>query len=308
LQTTNSADVTLTIDGVEFLGARGDMVQTNALGDSIQDITIQNNLFLNTHGNIASGGGGITLSGGSVSSNITVGYIVDENSFSGANGNAITANFLSNQGTATGVISDNTIGTATPASGSVAGSGILVAAEKNGVGGTDIVHTVTIDSNVIQEIHGFAGIDIVSNKGLIGARAIVNATVTNNQVFGLGGFAFAGMNVSVGGSALAGDFSKLCSDIRDNSINSSGVAFSQAVFFDQISAHANHNLAGSPAYTGSPNGEFAPVIGTASVDIGNFLVGPVQFNNLISGAGAFFPIGVDAGVVQGVTGTGTSCP
>ena len=231
---------------------------------------------------------------------------MDNNDFSGAHGNAVTANFLSNQGTATGVISDNIIGTAVPASGSISGSGIAVGAEKNGGGATDIIHTVTIDNNTIQEVHGFAAIDIISNKGAIDGRAEVNATVTNNQVFGLGGFAFTGMNLLAGGSALSGDYALLCSDIRGNTIDSSSVAATQAVFFDQISADANHNLPGTPAYTGSPNGEFAAVIGTASVDIGNFLV--AHGNTLISGAGAFFPIGVDAGVVQAVTGTGTSCP
>jgi hypothetical protein len=304
LETTGSADATLTIDDVEFLGARGDMVQTNALGASIQDITIQNSLFLNAHTNIVSAGGGITLSGGSNVSNIMVQYDVDNNDFSGAKGNAITANYLSNAGAVAGVIQNNLIGTGVAASGSSGGSGISVGAEKNGGGIADIIHTVMIDNNTIREVDGFAAIDIISNRGAdplgVNGRAEVNATVTNNSIFDLGGFVFAGMNLSAGGSG-AGDFSLLCADIRSNIIDSSGVAFTQAVFFDQISTDANHNL---PAYSGSPNGEFNG--GTASVDIASYLA--AASNVMTNGAGAFFPGGVDAGFVDGVTGSGTTCP
>lgn len=304
VETTSTADVTLTIDGVEFKGARGDMLQTNALGNSIQDITVKNSTFLNTHTSIVSGGGGITLSGGGATSNIMVAYDIDGNQFSGAKGNAITANFLSNQGLVTGNIKNNTIGTVAASSGSAQGSGILAAAERSGVGVGDIVHTVLISGNTIRQIAGFAGIEIVSNVGLPGGLARVNATVTNNIISELTGFAYAGMSLLTGGSAPSGDHAMLCSNIQNNTINASGVAFNQAVAFDQISTDARYNL---PGYAGSPNGEFAPTAGTASANIGSFLTASGG-NTLINGAGAFFPGGVDAAVVVGVTGVGISCP
>jgi hypothetical protein len=302
LETTANADVTLTIDGVEFLGARGDMVQTNALGTSIQDITIQNSLFLNTHSNIVSGGGGITLTGGSMSSDILVDYIVDNNEFSGAKGNAITANFLSNQGLVTGEITDNTIGTATAGSGSSSASGILAGAEKNGVGGGNIVHTVLIDSNTIRQIGGFSGIDILANRGLPASRAEVNATVTNNSVFDLdpAGFAFAGMTLMAGGTGVSGDHAQLCSDISGNTFDASAVAFAgNAVYFDQISSDANHNL---PGYAGS----VVPGPG-ASAGIDSYLV--AALNVMTNGGFAPYPGGVDAGAAALVfTANGSTCP
>ena len=305
LETTGTADATMTIAGVEFLGARGDMVQTNALGNSIQDISIENSTFLNAHTNIVSAGGGITLSGGSNTSDIMVAYSVDGNEFSGAKGNAITANYLSNAGAVDGMIQNNLIGTGVAASGSSAGSGIAVGAEKNGAGGGNIVHTVLIDNNTIQEVDGFAGIDIISNRGTgTGSRAEVNATVTNNSVFGLGGFLFTGMNLAVGGSG-AGDFSLLCADIRNNIIDASGGTFAtNAVFFDQISTVANHNL---PGYAGSSTGEFAATPGTASADISTHLNS--DGNILTNGVSPLFPLGsVDAGFVDGVSGDGSGCP
>ncbi len=103
VETQSNAILDLDVIGVEFLGARGDMVETNALGTSNQDVTIQDNTFSNGHGN--SLGGGITLTGGSAASNITVVYSVSDNTFTGAAGSAITANYINGAGTVTGTIS-----------------------------------------------------------------------------------------------------------------------------------------------------------------------------------------------------------
>jgi hypothetical protein len=294
---------TLTVDGVEFLGAREDFLQTVALDTSTQNITIKNSTFLNAHTNTVSGGGGITLSGGSNMSNIQVGYEVANNSFSGAKGNAITANFFSRAGTIIGQIKNNMIGTATAGSGSSEGSGILAAAEKNGNDPGLITHTVLIDANVIQGVSGYAGIDILSNRGpSVTDRAFVNATVTNNLVSGLSGFVLTGVSLLAGGSGPA-DFAGLCADIRNNTVNASGAATGDnAVLFDQISSDARYNL---PSYAGSPNGEFAG--GTASGGINGYLGG--RGNTLTNGGFPTFPgFGVNAGGVVGVSGNGTTCP
>jgi hypothetical protein len=306
LVTSGNSEATLLVDDVVFLGARGDMIQTNALGTSTQDITIQNSIFDNAHSNTVSGGGGITLSGGGATSVIDVDYIVDNSVFSGADGNAITANFLSNAGTADGVIQGNAIGTGTPGSGSLGGSGIAVGAEKNGaISGGDLVHTVLIDDNTILGVDGFAGISVNSSRGDASNRAEVNATISNNDVSGLGGFALSAVYLLTGGSAGSGDFASVCADVQNNVIfDASGGPFAgNAVYFDQISTDANYNL---PGYAGSANGEFAGPPGTASFDIDAYLVGRV--NPMTNGPAAVFAGGVDAGLVTGVTGAGTTCP
>jgi len=280
------------------------MLQTNALDASVQTVTLQNSTLANGHPGIVPGGGGITLSGGSGTSNIAVDYMVVNNEFSGAEGNAITANFVSMAGAVNGVIQNNTIGVfGVPSSGSVGGSGISVGAEKNGAGAGIIEHTVLVDSNTIREVDGFAGIEVLSNRGADAVnRAEVRATVTNNAVEDLNGFVATGLYLMAGGSAPAGDYAYLCADIRNNNpIDASGAASAtNAVWFDQISSDANHNL---PGYAGSPDGEL--VAGTASADISVFLTGS---NTLTNGGAPQFPAGnVDAGFVEGVTGSGTDC-
>jgi len=111
VESQNSAAINLTIDGVNFLGARGDMIQTNVLNSSNFTALLQNNTFNNTHPNIVSGGGGITLSGGGGGANITHGYDVLNSDFSGANGNATTVNFVTGGGTVSGEVTNNVIGT-----------------------------------------------------------------------------------------------------------------------------------------------------------------------------------------------------
>ncbi len=314
VEARNNAQINMRISNSDFIGARGDLVQTNALGTSVMGIVIKGNNFNNTHGNTL--GGGITLSGGSNTSNITVNYLVDLNDFSGAVVSAITANFLSNQGTATGTISNNDIGTAAANSGSTGGSGISAGCEKNGAGGADITHTVTIHNNTIQQVN-FAGIDVFASRGAnAGSRAETYATVTSNNVSGMGGFGLSAAYFVVGGSAQCGDFALLCSNVSNNTFDNSAAPFgSNAVSYDQVSIDATHNL---PAYAGSANGEFPPGMtmvcpacaggaGTASVNISTYLVG--KGNTMTNGpfpgiAGSF----VDASLACGVTGSGMTCP
>lgn len=311
LETSSAAIATLTVSGVQFDGARGDMIQTNALGTSDQTVTIENSTFNNTHPNIVSGGGGITLSGGSATSNITVLYDVSDNVFTGALGNAITANYLSRQGTVTGTIDLNDIGTVTAGSGSAGGAGIAIGAEKQwsnpAVDTGDLVHTVVIDNNTIQSVNGDAGIDILSNRGFdTGNRAEINATISNNDISRMDGFALSALKLTVGGSAASGDFANLCTDISGNTLDASdpvdGNFAGNAVFYDQISTDARHNI---PGYTGSANGEFNG--GTASTDIDAHL--NTDSNTLVNGSFPLYPgIGVDASTVLNVTNSGTSCP
>ena len=302
-----SATINMRVSSTTFVGARGDMIQVNPLGNSTMNVTIESNTFFNTHGNIVSGGGGITISGGSATSNITMNYTVDDNDFTGAEGNAITAVILSNAGMVNGIIRDNRIGTGVAASGSIGGAGISVGVEKNGMGGGNIRHVVEVDNNTIQEVDGLAGIDIISNRGTgVMSRAELFATISDNNIFGLGGFAFAALNATVGGSG-AGDAAFMCLNINGNTFNASGAGTGgNAVAIYQLGVVGALNL---PMYAGSANGEFATscMPATASAGIHAYLVG--RGNTMINGA---FPLiaggGVDASSVCSVGGAGTTCP
>jgi hypothetical protein len=267
-------------------------------------VIIENSTFENTHLNTVSGGGGITLSGGSAGSNITMGYTISGSTFTGAVGNAITANFSSAAGVVDGLIENNSIGSpGVPGSGSTTASGILVGAEKNGVAPGTIVHTVEISNNTILGVDGFAGIEVLSNRGTATDRAEVKATIENNVVEQMGTFAISGMYLLAGGSAASGDHAYLCADISRNiPIDASGATTgNNAIVFDQLSSDANHNL---PGYGGSADGE--TLGGTASADIDSFLTG-TKANTLVNGGAPAYPGGVNAGTVVGVTGNGSDC-
>ncbi|TDR22421.1 beta strand repeat-containing protein [Marinicella litoralis] len=294
VESQGAAMVTLTVAGVEFAGARGDMLQTNAINTSNQTILAQSNFFNNTHPNIVSGGGGITVSGGGATSGFTQGYDVEDSNFSGAVGNAVTVNYVSGSGTISGALSRNNVGLNDVAgSGSIEASGISVGASQM------TQHNTTLDLNIIRGINGYSGIDTIANTDVN-----FNATITNNTVEQLAGFAFAAMTNLVGG--VGTETGTACLDVRNNTFDASASPFAgNAVFKDQISGSANYNL---PGYSGSASGEFAIACaaGTASVDTGLHHMG--NGNTMINGAFSTYPTGVDASAVCGKTGIGTSCP
>ena len=184
----------LTVDGVAFNGARGDQLQTIAIGVTNQTITITNNQFLNGHGNIVSGGGGLDLLGGStaVTSNATINFNVSNNTIKGALGNAIDAIYTGHAATINGVILNNQIGTNNGAldtnanRGSDGGAGIdLGHAKSNGAG--SINFAVRIESNDIYDINnGLSAIRLVANSAG-GGSSRLEATVKDNNNGDVGG-------------------------------------------------------------------------------------------------------------------------
>ena len=263
------------------------------------DCVLEDNTFDNTHANIVSGGGGVTLSGGGAASSITQTYDVSgttpgAQTFNGANGNSITVNYVNGTGRAAGTTINNQVGqSGVPGSGSIDGSGILVGASEN------IAHTATVDGNTVLGVTGsLSGIELVANTDVA-----FNATVTNNSVSQMGGFSLAAMYTLFGGAGT--ETGTACLDIRNNVLDASAApSTGSAVFMDQISTAGNYNL---PVYAGSPNGESGTfcVAGTASAGIAAYQAG--GGNTLIDGP-ILAPPGVNAGLVCGVTGAGTTCP
>ncbi|MEE9296351.1 MAG: hypothetical protein V3W34_15510, partial [Phycisphaerae bacterium] len=279
LETQGSAVVNLNVTGTTFLGARGDLIQANALGTSTLNVTIQDNTFQNAHTN--SLGGGVTISGGSASSVINLTYDISgtapgAQTFRDAVSNAITANIVNGAGTVTGRIQNNNIGVSgIPGSGSSAGSGIAV-----GAGGT-VSHTVTIDDNSIVGVASSgAGIDVVAN-----GDSTVNATITDNSATQFSGFPLAALNTISGGGST--DTASMCADIKNNTFSVNPALFPLGdIFTDQISSSASYRF---PGYVG-------PAVGGPVLD--SFLAG----QNTLGANGAF------TAAAQNVTGTGTSCP
>jgi VCBS repeat-containing protein len=297
ISTSGSASLLLTVDGVDFQGAIGDLLQVLAEGQSTQDLTISNNQFANTQSSVA-GGGGVSLGGGGGGSNINVDFSIVGNSFTGADGNALSANYNQQSGQVRGNIEGNTIGVddgVATAEGSSGGSGISVGLGKFAGAGTASL-TVSITDNDIHDIAFGAGIALNSDGGGSANPAVVEATITGNTVDELGQFALAALYASVGGTAGSGDFAQLGLALDGNTLDASTADFSAAVLLTQLSSDSHYYV---PGYTGSAFGEFAsPTSGTASADLEAFW----SANNLLTGGAFAFPGAVDASGVGGTTG------
>jgi VCBS repeat-containing protein len=295
ITTSGTAALTLLVDGVDFQGARGDLMQVVALGSSTQNLTISHNNFHNTQAGV---GGGLALSGGGVGSNIHVDYVVDSNSFTGAVGTALNAVYTAQAGAIRGYIAGNTVGIADDIAGnqgSATGNGISVGLDKTAGAGT-ATYDVTIDNNAVYDIaQGGGAITLASSGGGAANGAALEATVTDNIAAEMGDFTFTALYAIVGGSG-SGDFSKLGLALSGNHFDLSDADFGDnAIFLDQISSDAHFYF---PGYGGSPDGEFNG--GTASADLGVFFQG--HGNVLIDAPGASFPGGVDAAFIGGATG------
>jgi VCBS repeat-containing protein len=296
IQTSGSASLTALIDGVSFLGARGDLLEITALGTSTQDLTISNNSFTNTHANTAAGGGGVTLRGSGTG--INVDYQVENNTFTGAVGTALNATYSHTGGDIRGYIAGNLVGLndgIAGLQGSSTGNGISVGLDRPAGVGT-ATYQATIINNQVYDVGGFAGITLIANGGGALNPAQLEALIQDNVVDQLSGFAVSALYALVGGSAVSGDFAQMGLEIVDNIFNAGDAPFGlNAVIFDQISSDAHYYF---PGYAGSGNGEFFG--GTASPDLDAFLTG--QGNVMTNGAFPSFPGGVDASFIQDATG------
>ncbi|MDB5694183.1 MAG: hypothetical protein JWO81_3246, partial [Alphaproteobacteria bacterium] len=299
IETSGTANLTLTIDGVDFQGARANLLEVTANGLSTQDLTISHNNFHNSQSSI-SGEGGVLLNGGGAGSNIHVDYAVENNSFTGANGNALAAFYTQQAGDIRGYIADNIIGIDDGIAGtqgsSGGGVGIFAGLEKV-AGAGNASYSVNIVNNGVFDIDsGVAGIELRSNGGQAANSAVLEATVTGNTVAQLGENVFTALYALVGGNALSGDFARLGLDLHNNILDASGASFGDnAVYLEQVSSDAHYYF---PGYSGSADGEGFG--GTASDDLNSFFAG--HGNVMTNGGFASFPGGVDALDIHGATG------
>ncbi|HEX9946807.1 MAG TPA: VCBS domain-containing protein, partial [Allosphingosinicella sp.] len=294
---TAGGSLTLVVDGVEFQGAREDLLEVSANGTSSHDIRITGNSFANGQASV-SGGGGVVLNG--TGTNVSVDYQVSDNSFTGAEGNALTASYTIQSGAIRGYIGDNDIGIGDGVAGSQGsagfGDGISVSLQKTAGAGA-ATYVVTIEDNEIHDIAGgFGGIVLRSSGGGAADAAVLEATVRNNVVDELGDFALSALYALVGGSAASGDFARLGLVLEGNVLDAGDADYGfDAVFLDQVSSDAHFYV---PGYVGSGNGEFATPSGTASADLGAFW----GANNTLEATPFSLFGGVDASLVSDLTG------
>ena len=282
LESGGTSNVAVNVTGVAFNGAKGDLMQVLSTGSTTQTILIQSNTFHNAHSAIISGGGGIAITGGGT--NINIDYLIDANSFKGMRSSAIFSSYGGISGTISGLITNNTQGTANGVydttqalRGSMEGMFFFGGVDAKQLGSTgNVNYALRIEGNTIRDINGAAGIFIRSNQQDSGGQARVEATITNNTIAEVGINVAGGIYLQPGGASLNNDKGTLGANISNNNINLTGGA-GDAVVFDQASTIATFYM---PGYTSAPSAN--------PNTLANFLIntkGNVFTNAAVSGGG-----------------------
>ena len=237
---TGNASVTTTVTGSTFTTAAGDLLNYSVTDTATGNLTVSGSTFTNNHTLISGGGGGITIGGGGGNPNFT--YSVQNNSFRGAKGNAITVTTGAGAGTYNGNISNNTIG--------VAGQAGTASTEAHGIGinhlGTGF-HTIAVRNNIIRNYRDM-GIRFLINDG----DSTMRATVESNDIAQPGPQAFAGISVEPGG--LSTDDVTMCLDLGGAGAEANKVSTGDPANFNDINLVPNGNTTvGLPGYGGGPD-------------------------------------------------------
>lgn len=250
-----------TVQSSTITAARSDLFQLNLIGTVTSDLVFGGatgalgNTLTNSNTNIASGGGGVTIGGGSPTNNITLTYSISHNSFKGAHGAVLAVT----KGTGTncsftGTIDNNTIGTSgVNGSGSTEGEGIAVFQDGAGTS------SATIANNQVFGVVGTRGaIDVFVHNGAAGQ---LTAVVQGNSIGTLDQLnSFSGMYLQTGSNGGAGgDNNKSCLTIGGagalkNTIDLGGNVFDSilaGIILEQEGV-SRVGLLGSPNYSGGP--------------------------------------------------------
>ncbi|HEY0044795.1 MAG TPA: tandem-95 repeat protein [Allosphingosinicella sp.] len=251
-----TSKLTLNVTGADFQGARGDQIQVLAKDSATQVVTLQNNNIHNTHSNIITGGGGVSLTGGGT--NIDVTYTINGNSFKGARASEIFAMYNGNSGTIKGVITGNTFGTPNGVydssqanRGSMEGMAIYAGIDSKFANSGTLNYALRIDGNTIRDVNGSAAILLRSSTQDASGSGRLEATISNNTIAELGPNPTGGVYAQLGGADLTNDFGKMGLNISNNSFNGTGTLGFDGVVLDQGSANSRFYL---PGYAGPANG------------------------------------------------------
>lgn len=296
VETSSTAIVTATVNGVEVVGARDDLIEFVARGSSTQTLTVTNNDL--TGAQATSGGNTIAIDAQApnAGNSPTVTYAIGNNTLTGAGGAAIFVDASGIAGTVRGTITNNTIGTAGGGStgvGSTSGDGILI--QNISSGGGTLTNTTTISGNTIRDIALGTGIFLRADGGASVGQSRIEATVSNNTIAEMGVNSLAGIYAQVGN--FNSSTARLGLNLTNNTINLSGATNAlDAVFFDQTTTTAGFYL---PGYAGPPSGNIDAAVAA-------FLTS--KPNTLTSGGSPFGTNGVHVESASGFVGTAFTQP
>lgn len=207
--------VNVTVQNSQFTAARGDLFQMSVPTSGSADLVFTGNTLSNNHPGIATGGGGVTISGENAS---TFTLNMNNNSFRDAVGHAVLIGKGLGTGSLRGNVTNNTVGVAAVAnSGSLEGDGIKI----HHWGGGQV--TMLVSGNQVRQYNN-QGIHLQAGAGAVQGGDF-NVTVTGNTIANPGNnpavpLIFQGLHLNNG--VTPGDNFQTCVNIGANTITGSG--------------------------------------------------------------------------------------
>jgi hypothetical protein len=215
IEAAGSAVVNVTVENSSFTSARGDLFQLSVPGSGGSDLVFTGNTLSNNHPGIATGGGGVTITGGNAGA---VTLDVGANSFRDAVGHAVLIVKTIGTGSLIGSFANNTIGVAGEAnSGSLEGDGLKIQHAGQGT------LTMMVTGNQVHQYNN-QGIHLQAGAG-VAHGGNFNVTLSGNTIANPGSnpavdLIFQGLHLNNG--VTPGDSFQTCVDIGPNVITGSG--------------------------------------------------------------------------------------
>ena len=213
IESQAAAVVNVSVINSTLTSARGDLFQLNMLGNSVSDLVFTGNTLSNNHPAIATGGGGVTISGGdnTTVAGVLLTYNFDNNTFRDSQGHAILIVKSTDPGSFSGTFNNNGIGVqAINDSGSFAGDGIKL---QNAGGG---MVKANITNNRIFQFNNF-GIEVLTGGGATAQSGVMSTNITGNTVQSVGTQAAPSMfptnGIQLNGGTVPGDTYSICANI-----------------------------------------------------------------------------------------------
>jgi len=249
---TGAAVLNATIQNSTFTSARGDLFNFLNNGTATCDLVFTGNTLSNNHPGIATGGGGVTISGGDLGGSLT--YNITGNTFRDSDGTAVLIVKSTGAGTYSGTFANNQIGvTGVADSGSRAGSGLKL--QNAGLGTV----TASITGNQIRQYNNF-GIELLTGGGASAMSGTMNVTITGNTIKepGTGGLPMNGIHLN--GGTVPGDTYQICASIGGAGALANDIAGSGAnVGTDFRLRQRQATTVRLPGYGGANNNDAAVV-------------------------------------------------
>ncbi|HEY5720975.1 MAG TPA: tandem-95 repeat protein [Allosphingosinicella sp.] len=250
---TAGNNLTLTVNGADFTGANGSLLNVGVVGTSAtQNISILNNTFHNGQATAITGNAGVNISGALAGS--TVNYNITDNSFKGTTGSSIYSMFNGSSGTVNGIVHSNDFGTnngvvdnSQANYGSLFGGAFFGGIDSKAVGNGTINYALRISDNTIRD-SGSGGVILIRSAAQdLQGVARVELTMTGNNIDEARPSIAGGLYLQVAGTGSGG---RIGVNMSNNVIDVDNATSADSVVVDNgnsVNGHVYFPGYGGPA-------------------------------------------------------------